>query len=71
MQFHLRMKIFYVLDDELKHVYTSTTKLCTALNYSSKGKYLACGKIIYSRNLKKLFFEANKEIIVVYNPYDF
>lgn len=35
------MKIYYVLDDDLKLVYTENMKSCTAIAYSEGGHLLA------------------------------
>ncbi|KAL4462030.1 hypothetical protein ABPG74_000875 [Tetrahymena malaccensis] len=50
------IKIFYILDDEIKHVYTNNTKPCTAISYSNGGHLLAA---------------ANGSMITIYNPYEF
>lgn len=66
------MKIYYILDDELKHVYSNNTKPCTAISYSNGGNLLAAGKIYlhrkYDFNLK---CKASSSILTIYNPYDY
>lgn len=57
------MKIFYVLDDELKHVFTSATKICTALCYSQAGHLLAAGNFLFIMALNLLFLKTKNRNI--------
>ncbi|EGR28381.1 WD repeat protein [Ichthyophthirius multifiliis] len=50
------IKVFNILDDELKPSFTNNTKTCTAISYSEGGHLLAAG---------------NLQIINIYNPYEY
>lgn len=52
-----RVRVFYVLDDELRPIYhDSSTRSCNAMNYSDGGNLLAAG---------------NYNLINIYNSYTF
>ena len=55
------MRLYYVLDDDLKLVYTEAMKNCTALAFSEGGHLLAACIFIYQ-------FIANSTNVYIFHP---
>lgn len=50
----ISLKIFFVLDEELKMIFSANTKACTGLQYSDGGHLLAAGTFFLQK--RNFFF---------------